>query len=117
MGSKRLRSGRDKQTRKDLIGPSGEKLNCLGFLNTTLSWNGKKIQQIIYVCKNLQKALLRKPAIREMNIISFNKPKNLSCNTADTKEENGFIKEFPDVFTGLGHHFISVHQDKLLYQC
>ena len=31
-----------KQTRKNLIGLGGEKLNCLGFVNTTLSWNGKK---------------------------------------------------------------------------
>ena len=96
-----------KQTRKNLIGPGGEKLNCLGFVNTTLSWNGKKTQQIIYVCKNLQKALLGKPAIREMNIITFNRPQSISCNTVDTKEhvkeENDFMKEFSDVFTGLGH--------------
>ena len=91
-----------KQTRKNLIGPGGEKLNCLGFVNTTLSWNGKKTQQIIYVCKNLQKPLLGKPAIREMNIITFNKPQNLFCNTVDRRDENAFIKEFPDVFTGLG---------------
>ena len=63
-----------KQTRKNLIGPGWEKLNCLGFVNTTFSWNGKKTQQIIYVCKNWQKPLLGKPAIREMNIITFNKP-------------------------------------------
>ena len=44
-----------KQTRKNLIGPGGEKLNCLGSGNTTLSWNGKKTQQVKYVCKNLQK--------------------------------------------------------------
>ena len=31
-----------KQTRKNLIRPGEEKLNCLGFVNTTLSWNGKK---------------------------------------------------------------------------
>ena len=53
------------------------------------------------MCKNLQKPLLGKAAIREMNIITFNKPQNLSCNTVDTKEENEFMKEFPDVFTGL----------------
>ena len=66
-----------------------------------LTWNGKKAQQVIYVCKNLQKPLLGKPAIREINIITFNKPQNLSYNTVDTKDENEFIKEFPDAFTGL----------------
>ena len=90
-----------KQTRKNLIDPGGEKLNCLGFVNTTLDCNGKKTQQIIYVCKNLQKPLSGKPGIREMNIIStFNKPQNLSCDTVDTKKENEFINEFPNVFTG-----------------
>ena len=70
-----------KQTRKNLIEPGGQKVNCLGFVNTTLSWNGKKTQQIIYVYKNLQKPLSGKPAVKEMNIITFNKPQTLSYNT------------------------------------
>ena len=123
-----------KQTKKNLIGPGGEKLNCSqkGFVNTTLSWNGKKTQQIIYVYKNLQKPLLGKPAIREMNTITFNKPQNLFCNTVDRRDEIEFIKEFPDIFTGLGclkgepikiklkegiTPFHPVHLDTLQYQC
>ena len=30
------------------------------------------------------------------------KPQNLFCNTIDRRDENEFIKEFPDVFTGQG---------------
>ena len=63
----------------------------------------KPSRSFIYVCTNLQKAHLEKQGIREMNIMTCNKPQNLSCNNVDTKVGNEIIKKVPDVFKGLGH--------------
>lgn len=55
-----------KQTRKRLIGPTSKRLKCVGYTYTTFNWGDKKSREIIYVCRNLAKALLGKPAINSL---------------------------------------------------
>ena len=52
-----------KQTRKKLIGPRNNKLKCIGYTYSTFQWGDKHSTELIYICQNLTKALLVKPAI------------------------------------------------------
>ena len=55
-------------TRKKLSGPAKQKLQCLGYIYLNFQWGEKQSREIVYVCKNLTRALLGKPAIRHLNI-------------------------------------------------
>ena len=104
-----------RQTRKKLIGPGKNKLRCIGYTYTTFQWGDKRSTELIYICQNLTKALLGKPAINSLQITTLNKPSTYSCNEISTiqlshghtsnhkqPEENKFIQDYPEDFNGLG---------------
>ena len=95
-----------RQTRKHLSGPSAERLQCVGYIIINLSWGDRKSNEVVYVCKNLKSALLGKPAIRNLNIVTMNRQNQLHCDTlkAEQPANDGadFLREFPNVFNGLG---------------
>ena len=63
-----------KQTRKKLNGPGINKLKCIGYTYITFQWG-----ELIYICQNLTKALLGKPAINRLQMTKLNKPSTYSC--------------------------------------
>ncbi len=91
-----------KKTNKKLIGPGGQRLKCLGFTHITFTWGNFKARQICYIIKDLQKNLLGKPTIRELHIITLEKPNELRCDSVDSKNESTLVKEYPEIFSGLG---------------
>ena len=95
--------------------PGNNKLKCIGYFYTTFQWEYKCSTELIYICQNLAKALLGKPAINQLQIAKLNKPSTYSCNEISTiqlpqghasnhkqPEENKFIQDYPGVFNGLG---------------
>ena len=103
-----------KQTRKKVTGPGHNKLKGIGYTYTTFRWGDKRSTELIYICQNLTKALLGKPAINRLQIAKLNKPSTYSCNEISTiqlphghtsnhtqPEENKFIQDYPEVFNGL----------------
>ena len=104
-----------KQTCKKLTGPGNNNLKCIGYTYTTFQWGDKHSTELIYICQNLTKALLGKPAINQLQVSKLNKPLTYSCNEISTiqlphehtsnhkqPEENKFIQDYPEVFNGLG---------------
>ena len=104
-----------KQTRKKLIGPGNNELKCIGYTYITFQWGDKRSTELIYICQNLTKALLGKPAINRLQIVKLKKPSTYSCNEVSAKqlphrhtsnqkqpEENKFIQDYPEVFNELG---------------
>lgn len=57
-------------TKQNLSGPSKQQLECLGYTNVTFNWKGRTTQQRVYVCQNISKSLLGKPAIRELQLVN-----------------------------------------------
>eukprot|EP00112_Aurelia_sp_Birch-Aquarium-sp1_P025849 Seg8838.1 transcript_id=Seg8838.1/GoldUCD/mRNA.D3Y31 product="hypothetical protein" protein_id=Seg8838.1/GoldUCD/D3Y31 len=93
-----INKGSLKKTNKRLIGPGGQRLKCLGFTHITFTWGNMKARQICYIMKDLQKNLLGKPTIRELHIITLEKPNELRCDSVDSKNESTFVKEYQRFF-------------------
>ena len=91
-----------KKTNKRLVGPDSQKIFCIGYTYVSLTWGENNSKQLVYVCKNLKKALLGKPAIRALHILSVDIPEEVRCEAIEESYTNKFIKEFPKVFNGLG---------------
>ena len=95
-----------RRTRKRLSGPSAERLQCIGYITTNLSWGDRESNEVVYVCKNLKSALLGKPAIKNLKIVTMNDQNQLYCDTLNAEqsvnEGADIIREFPNVFNGLG---------------
>ena len=83
----RIKETEIKQTRKNLIGPGGEKLKLFRICehHTQLEWQKNPAG---HVCvQKFAETVLGKPAIREMNIITFIKPRNLSLRLVTQKKK------------------------------
>ena len=112
-----------RKTKKKLFGPGKKRLRCLGYVRTVFTWGNVKSQQLIYVCKGVKRALLGKPAIRALKIVTLNLPTKYSCAEAkqtlnevtqnDNPESNSssppdliqkypLLKEFPQLYNKLG---------------
>ena len=91
-----------KKTNKRLVGPDSQKIFCIGYTYVSLTWGKNNSKQLVYVCKNLKKALLGKPAIRALHILNVDIPEEVRCEAIEESYTNKFIKEFPKVFNGLG---------------
>ena len=111
-----------RRTRKKLYGANGQRIQCLGFVSVEFTWGDKTEKQIIYVCKNVRRALLGKPTINKFNMIQMNIPQNFSCGNVDVVDEDRdqpeektaeeeftimaekypFLKDYKKVFTKLG---------------
>ena len=98
-----------------MTGPGNNKLKCIGYTYIIFQWGDKRSTELIYICQNLTKALLGKPAINRLQVAKLNKPSTYSCNEISTiqlphghtsnhkqPEENKFIQDYPEVFNGLG---------------
>ena len=55
----------------------------------------------IYVCNNVQTALLGRPALQKFNLVKIDTPEGLMCATI-TKSKFSIAEQFPSVFKGLG---------------
>ena len=91
-----------KKTNKRLVGPDSQKFFCIGYTYVSLTWEKNNSKQLVYVCKNLKKALLDKPAICALHILNVDIPEEVRCKAIEESHTNKFIKEFPKVFNGLG---------------
>ncbi|CAM4630646.1 unnamed protein product [Leuciscus chuanchicus] len=81
-----------KKTRKVLMGPGKNVLDVKGVFSTTISKNEKKIEENIYVVKNLFTPLLGRHAIEKLNLIT----------RLDNITEFQWQEKYPELFTGLG---------------
>lgn len=96
-----------KKTTKRLMGPTGEKLKCLGYIITTFTWGDKTTEQLCYVCKNIKKNLLGKPTINALKMIELNSTDNITCSQVVCEPNHNdktkqMIAERPKLFKGLG---------------
>ena len=112
-----------RKTRKKLFGPGKKRLQCLGYVKTVFTWGDIKSTQLVYVCKGIKRALLGKPAIRELNIVTLNLPSSFSCAEANKSinevalssnieiepssakniiESYPLLKDFPQLYNKLG---------------
>ena len=89
-------------TNKKLSGPGGQHLKCLGFTHVTFTWGNFKARQICYIIKDLQMNVMGKPTIRALQIITLEKPTELRCDSVDSADENSYVQEYPEGFSGLG---------------
>ena len=75
-----------------LSGPGQHVLKVQGKFVDYLERNHRSIQQTIYVIEDLHKALLGRPVIEALQILSFVEPVQV----------NDIFIQFPQLFTGLG---------------
>ena len=88
----RERDGPLTQVSERLSGASQQPLHVCGKMPAKLRWNDKEIRQDVYVVRGLRKALLGKPAIEALGVVTQVQP--------ILKED--VEKEFTDLFEGLG---------------
>lgn len=96
-------------THKKLRGPSNQALHCIGYTVIKFRWGENVSKQIVYICKGLTRALLGKPAINSLKIVTLSEPGTYSCSEITSepskdipKETQEIISRFPEVFQGLG---------------
>jgi len=91
---KKLQAPPLEPTKRSLTGPSQAKLKVRGQFTSTLSHNSKTVQEVVYVVKGLQKALIGRPAITALQLVSRISDINSVLQ--------GIIYKFPTLFKGLG---------------
>ena len=79
------------ETEVSLYGPDQTRLNILGKINLSLTYQGRYCMQDVYIIKDLKSDLLGLPAIKELELL-FN-----VCSVGKT-----IISQYPSLFTGLG---------------
>ncbi|XP_037558060.1 uncharacterized protein K02A2.6-like [Dermacentor silvarum] len=88
---------------KRLVGPGRTPITTKGMFSATIAWQGKSVQQRVFVVEGLQTALLGRPAIRALDIRS-----HLEAVEANKQTEARHMvspearPEFSQLFTGLG---------------
>ena len=92
-----------------MTGPSSSKTHCFGFVVAKMFWNDVESTHKFHVSKNITAALLGKPAIEDLKMLTINKPDTVNICTAVMNTQtvldiktNTFVKDFPMVFQGLG---------------
>ena len=81
-------------TGKFLVGPSQDALKVCGQFSGTLVYKGNTVKEVIYVVKGLRKALVGRPAITALQLVS-------QVNAVDFSKQD-VISKFPMLFNGLG---------------
>ena len=89
-----------RQTDRSLHGPAKHKLVVCGQFTGTLTYKQLQTCQEIFVVKELQQALMGRPAIEALHLIS-------RIDYVDSSEK--FVKPYPDLFTGLGTLGVEYH--------
>ena len=99
-----------RKTNRSLHGPAKHKLTVCGQFTGTLTYNQSKTCQEIFVVQELEQALMGRPAIEALHLIS-------RVNYVDSLER--FVKLYPDLFTDLGtlgaEYHIQLRQDAKPY--
>ena len=67
---------------KSLIGLSSSKIQYFGFVESKMLWNDVEFTQKFYVFKNITAALLGKPAVEDLKMLTINKLDAVSICTA-----------------------------------
>ena len=74
-----------------------------------MKWGEKTADQIVYVYKNINKALLGRPAIKNLDIMTFNRTDDYSCGEVTENQQNparnnteNITAQYPEIFKGLG---------------
>jgi hypothetical protein len=81
-----------------ICGPDGNKLNVRGTVDLKLSYKGRTYDGKVYVIRGLKSAILGRPSLESMKIISINSMQD----TTSIKSEVKVDKEFPNIFNELG---------------
>ena len=77
-----------KPTKKKLTGPANEKLKCIGYIKTKFTWGNETSEELLYVCKDLKRALLGKPAISRLKILKFEEPQTVTCGEVAYEDDD-----------------------------
>ena len=92
-----------------LSGPTQETLKVQGQFSGRPTRNGIETQQDIYVVSELRQALLGRPAIEALKVVSVVAP----------VQERDLLKKFPELFKGLGklkdNYVIKLQEDAILF--
>ena len=86
------RDGQLKPSSRVLSGPTQETLKVHGQFSGRLTRNGTETQQDIYVVSELRQALLGRPAIEALKVVSM----------VASVQERDILKKFPELFKGFG---------------
>ena len=82
-------------TNRTLTGPSQQKLDVMGTFKALIKVNGKEVNQEIFVVKGLKSALLGRPAIAALKLISV-------VHTVHQPSNQSVQEKHPKLFSGLG---------------
>ena len=103
------RDGQLKPSSRVLSGPTQETLKVQGQFSGRPTRNGIETQQDIYVVSELRQALLGRPAIEALKVVSVVAP----------VQERDSLKKFPELFKGLGklkdNYVIKLQEDAILF--
>ncbi|XP_054267309.1 uncharacterized protein K02A2.6-like [Macrosteles quadrilineatus] len=86
-------------TQRTLSAAGGSPLSVLGTITAKLSYKGQSCMEKMYVADKCTTPLLGKPAIEKLKIIPVIREVS---KTNFNKSANDWIKNFPDLFSGLG---------------
>ena len=90
-------------TERKLIGPDRKPLTCFGFFSESLEVGDIRGATDIYVCQNVETALLGRPALSTFRLVEVKVPSKFKCtsiNYCETKDD--VVKMYPNLFQGLG---------------
>ena len=87
-----LKDVRLKPSSKCLAGPDKQALSVCGQFTATCTYGEKKIQEDFFVVKDLQTALVGRPAIEALDLVS----------RVNSVQPPNVLKKFPQIFQGLG---------------
>ncbi|XP_075724020.1 uncharacterized protein LOC142766073 [Rhipicephalus microplus] len=89
--------GNLKQAKKQLLGRGRTEIATIGLFSATLCWNGRECQEEIYVTDKLHDALLRRLAIKSLDILL-----EVTASTSKVSDPANILCHYPNLTTGLG---------------
>lgn len=78
-----------------LVGPGQTQLRVLGYFEAKIQWKKEMTKEKVYVVKILRIPLAGRPVIQKLKLVT------LQIHNV-TKNQEGVVQEFPDLFEGLG---------------
>ena len=100
-----------KPARKKLRGADEKLIKCYGYFQTRLSTDEESVQTLIYVGKDVKKALLGVLAGIKLKLIQIKVPERIFVGSVqhERKQNIEVVSDFPKVFAGLGFFGDDVH--------
>ena len=68
-------------------------MKCLGYVKVKFTWGEIVSEQIVYICRGIKRALLGKPAIRDLGIAQLVIPKKYACAETEQSEIEELVKK------------------------